>query len=139
VAALVLIALVVVAVAVGLLLARRGAAGVQRRVAERLEGLDVRRQDKANFYGLASAGAGQVRGLGNLVLTPTELRFVQFVPDREVIVPRSAITGVATASEFLGKTQGRELVVVAWTTPEGEAEEAAWDVPDVDGWRAALP
>jgi hypothetical protein len=117
--------------------ARLGAARVRGRVEERLAGEHVRRQAKANFYGLASGGATQGRGLGTLALTDGELLFVQFVPDREVRVPLAAVTSVRSETGFLGKTQGRDLLVVAWGG--AEPDEAAWDVPDLAGWRAALP
>jgi hypothetical protein len=133
----VLVVVVVLAVVVvGIVAARRGAANVRRRVDDRLAGVTAQRRDKANFYGLGSGGSGQVRGLGTLVLTDDELLFVQFVPDVEVRVPRSAITSVTTDRSYLGKTQGRDLLVVAWTGDE--PDQGAWDVPDVAGWQSAL-
>jgi hypothetical protein len=125
----VVIAIVVVALVAAVVAARWAAGKARTRLDDRLAGLDVQRRDKANFYGLASAGAAQVRGLGILALTPDELVFVQLVPDREVRVARADITGVRTERSFLGKTQGRELLVVSW----GD-DEAAWDVPDVAAW-----
>ncbi len=127
------VVVVVVLLGVGVVLARQGAGRARARIDDRLAGLDVVRRSKANFYGLASAGAGQVRGLGVLALTPDELVFVQLVPDREVRVPRAAITSVRTERSYLGKTQGRDLLVVTW--PD---DEAAWDVPDVGAWSAEL-
>ena len=91
------------------------------------------RRTKATFYGLASEGKGQTRGLGTLALTPDELLFVQFVPDRIVRVPRAQIAGATLARTFLGKSQNRDLLVVTWGN-----EVAAWDVPDVAAWETAL-
>lgn len=135
---IVLIGLFLVALAVGIVIAvRKGAAGANARIEAALAGVDVQRREKANFYGLESKGASQVRGLGSLVLTPEELVFFQMVPATEVRVLRSAITGAELADGFLGKSQGRELLVVSWTSAEGE-ERAAWDVPGAGEWRAAL-
>jgi hypothetical protein len=44
------------------------------------------------------------------------------------------------AQSFLGKTQGRDLLVVEWTTDDDPpaTDRVAFDVPGLDGWRAAL-
>ena len=131
--AVVVIVLALAALAVAVVLARRGAQRVSARVEERLEGLEVLRRSKANLYGVASEGGGQVRGLGMLALTPDELVFVQFVPDRQIRIRRDRITAAAVGRSFLGKTSGRDLLMVTW----GE-DVAAWDVPDVTSWQAAL-
>jgi hypothetical protein len=129
----IIVAVVLVGVVVAVVLARRATQKATARVEQRLAGLDVLRRSKANLYGIASEGGGQVRGLGVLALTPDELLFVQFVPDRQVRVRRDTITGAQPARSFLGKTQGRDLLVVTW-----DADVAAWDVPDVAAWQAAL-
>ena len=132
-AVVVVVVVLVVAAIAGVLLARRGAARAARRIESTLEGLEVLRRTKANFYGVASEGKGQTRGLGTLALTRDELIFVQFVPDRVIRVPRSRIVGATLARSFLGKTQSRELLVVSW-----DNEAAAWDVPDVASWERDL-
>ena len=131
--AVVVVVLALAGIVVALLLARRGAQRVSARVEERLEGFDVLRRSKANLYGVASEGGGQVRGLGMLALTPDELVFVQFVPDRQIRIRRDRITAAAVGRTFLGKTSGRDLLMVTW----GE-DVAAWDVPDVTSWQSAL-
>jgi hypothetical protein len=68
-----------------------------------------------------------------LALTADELVFVQFVPDRQVRIRRRDVQSVITSRTFLGKSQGRELLVVTWTT-----DVAGWDVPDLAGWQSAL-
>lgn len=92
---------------------------------------------QASFFGQASAGKTQIRGLGTLVLTETELVFVQLVPEREARIPRSAITTTRTTRHFLGKTQGRDLLVVMWNA-NGVDDAAAFDVPDIESWRTRL-
>ncbi len=134
----IVIGLLVVAAFVGLaLMIRRGAGAARHRIDSALAELDVRRQGKANFYGLASKGSAQVRGLGTLALTPDELVFLQMVPANEVRVPRPAIHTVEVARSFLGKTQGRDLLVIAWAA-DGVEDRVAFDVPDLDAWRQAL-
>ncbi len=92
---------------------------------------------QANFFGQASAGKSQIRGLGTLVLTETELAFFQLVPAREARIPRSAITTARTTRHFLGKTQGRDLLVVMWNA-NGIDDAAAFDVADIESWRTKL-
>lgn len=128
--------LVVVAVAV-----RRGAGAANARIESTVAELDVERRAKANFYGIASKGAGQARGLGTLVLTPDALVFLQVVPATELRVPRASVTHVEVAGSFLGKAQNRDLLVLSWRVGNGDEpaeERAAFDVPDVEGWRLAL-
>ena len=134
-----IIVAVVLGVVVVVVLARRGAKGASARVEQRLAELDIDRQGKGTFYGLASAGEGQVRRLGTLVLTSDSLVFVQFVPEGEVTIPRADITAAESSSTYLGKTGDRDLLVVSFTSDGGEgADQAAWEISDVSGWRAAL-
>jgi hypothetical protein len=137
--AVLIVVVVVVLVVAGVVLARSGAGKAQQRVDARLDGLTVQRRSKANLFGMASAEATKVRGLGVLALTPDDLVFVQFVPDREIKVPRSSITSVTTSTSFLGQTQAKDLLVIAWSGHDGtDGDEAAWDVPDLPDWQAAL-
>jgi hypothetical protein len=98
----------------------------------------AQRSENAQGLGLESRGKGQVRGNGWLVLTDDELRFRQWVPNRETRIPRSAITAVETDRWWLGKSVGRKLLVVRWRTPEGGEDAMAWNVRDLEGWLAAL-
>ena len=136
-----LIAALVVVIVVGIALAvRAGASKARARIDAALADLEVLRKEKANFYGVASRGTGQVRGIGTLVLTPDALVFLQLVPAVEVRVPRAAITHTEVAQSFLGKSQGRDLLVVEWTTDDDppETDRVAFDVPGLDAWRTAL-
>ena len=136
----VIVVVVVIALLLGAFLIRRAAGAARRRIDAAIGELEVLRRGKANFYGVASKGATQVRGIGTLVLTPDALVFFQMVPAAEVRVPRSAITHVEIAQSFLGKTQGRDLLVVEWSI-DGDApgeDRVAYDVPELDAWRLAL-
>jgi hypothetical protein len=108
-----------------------------RRLEAELPG-DTLRKANAQGLGLESRGKGQVRGNGWLVLTDDELRFRQWVPNRETRIPRAAITAVETDRWWLGKSVGRKLLVVRWRTPEGGTDAMAWNVRDLDGWLDAL-
>jgi hypothetical protein len=133
----VIVAVVVVIVVVVIVLARKGAGRATERVQGRLAELDVQREAKATFLGLGSGGPGQVRVLGTIVLTPEALVFLQFVPEGEVAVPRPAITDVEVTDAYLGKDHTKPLLVVSFGGAD-ETEQAAWEVPEPDAWRAAL-
>ena len=106
------------------------------RRARRLQGelpADAIRTANAQGLGLESRGKGQVRGNGWLVLTEDELRFRQWVPNRETRIPLAAVTEVTTTRSWLGKSVGRKLLLVRWSE-----DAMAWNVRDLDGWLAAL-
>lgn len=135
------IVVALVAVLVGVVLVvRRAAAGARERIDAVVGDLQVLRKEKANFHGVASKGPGQVRGIGTLVLTPGELVFLQLVPAEELRVPRASITRIEVARSFLGKAQGRDLLVVEWETDDDPpvTDRAAFDVPELSAWRVAL-
>ena len=113
--------------------AKRLEAGLEEELGE-----GILRRANAQGLGLESRGRSQVRGNGWLVLTADELRFRQWVPDRETVVPLAAVTDVGTEKSWLGKWVGRRLLRVRWRTPEGGTDAMAWNVQDLDGWLAAL-
>jgi hypothetical protein len=113
--------------------ARRIRAGIEAELGDSAE-----RCENVRGLGLESRGAKQVRGNGWLALTPDELRFRMWVPDRETRIPRAAVTKVGTKRSWLGKTTGRRLLVVRWRTPEGGEDAMAWEVRDLESWLAAL-
>lgn len=119
------------------LLVRRKAEGARARIDDGLASLDVRRQDKAHLLGLQSGPERQAKAIGALALTPDELVFLQLVPEREVRIPRAAITRAEVGRDFLGRTHPKDLVLVTWG--EGEAvDTAGFEVPDPSGWATEL-
>lgn len=130
----VIVGLIAIIVLVGALRLRGMRKAYQARIADAGE---AELSAQANFFGQASAGKTQVRGLGTLVLTPSELVFVQLMPAREAHIPRTSITAARTTRHFLGKTQGRDLLVVMWNA-NGIDDAAAFDVADIETWRAKL-
>ncbi|HEU5062254.1 MAG TPA: hypothetical protein VFT79_03750 [Solirubrobacterales bacterium] len=104
-----------------------------------LQGLELLLEDQgANSFGVGSGGPWQVRGNGNLALTEDELLFAQWVPNRLLRIPRRSILKVSTTKSHLGKTIGRPLLEVTWTTEEGSEDKIALWVRDLDRWIAAL-
>jgi hypothetical protein len=93
--------------------------------------------EPASLVGLASEGKLQSRGVGTLAVGDSHLVFVQLVPEREILVPRDAITSSRATRHFLGKTTGTDLLVVTWDV-SGLADAAAFAVPDVEEWRQRL-
>jgi len=137
--ALVLVILLFIALLFALILipVSRRARRLERELEAEL-GDGVRRKANAQGLGLQSAGRGQVRGNGWLVLTGDELRFRQWVPSRETRIPLAAITAVETPRSWLGKSVGSRLLCVRWRTPEGGEDAMAWNLRDLDGWLEEL-
>ncbi len=136
---LVLAILVVVAVIVALVLVpvRRRAARVEAEMRAEL-GPGLRRIAAVNGLGLESLGKRQVRGNGTLALTTDELRFRQWVPQREVRIALSDVVDVGTERWWLGKSVGRPLLCVRWRGDGGSEDAMAWQVRDLDAWLADL-
>ena len=93
--------------------------------------------DMANFFGLESKGALQVRGNGGLVLTRDELCFLPLVGDTPLRIPLRTIRAVSEVRSHLGKTVGRPLLRVEYDG-EGGPDAVAWFVKDVSAWQAKL-
>jgi GNAT superfamily N-acetyltransferase len=137
VAALVIGALVVAALVFAVVLiplssrAKRLRAGLEEELGDSM-------QRSANARGLGLESRGQVRGNGWLVLTDDELRFRQWVPQRDTAIPLAAVTAVGTERTWLGKWVGSRLLRVRWRTASGGEDAMAWQVPELEEWVAAL-
>lgn len=118
---------------VGLLRVR----SLRTRHRERLATVDPQHSEPASLLGLASEGQVQTRGVGTLALGDSHLLFAQLLPERDILVPRDAITSARATRHFLGKTTGADLLLVTWDT-DGLTDAAAFSVPDVGAWRDRL-
>jgi hypothetical protein len=98
----------------------------------------MKRVANVRGLGLESRGRGQVRGNGWLVLTHEELRFRQWLPQRETTIQLAAVTAVGTERSWLGKWVGSKLLCVRWRTAGGGEDAMAWQVPELEEWLAAL-
>ena len=94
--------------------------------------------DSANFFGVESRGAGQIRGNGCLAATEDEVLFLMWLPRRQLRIPRDRITLIERTGSHLGKTVGRPLLLVRFTRDDGHADSAAWLVRDLAMWEAVL-
>ncbi len=115
---------------------------LEARVAETVPVEQVVRKDlQAVSFGLASRGRSQWRGNGALVLTPTELRWLQAAPKgSDLAIPLAAITAVETTRSHLGKSQGVALLKVTFAGPDqpDRSDSMAWRSQDVPGWITTL-
>jgi hypothetical protein len=116
---------------------RSKARAVRARHRRRVAAAEPEHSAGANLIGIASEQTPQIRGLGTLVLGRRDLVFVQLLPEREIVVPRDAVTSTRTTRHFLGKTTGSDLLVVTWEV-EGLADAAAFAVADLEVWRDRL-
>jgi hypothetical protein len=92
----------------------------------------------ANFFGVESRGAAQMRGNGCLGASADEVFFIMWLPRREFSIPRSRITAVERVRSHLGKRIGRDLLLVRFTNEEGKPDSIAWYVKDLSAWENAL-
>jgi hypothetical protein len=112
----------------------------QQRLDAALAGQPVLLRDNmANFFGLASLGPVQLRGNGSLALTRDAIAFQPALRNKPpLLIPRSSIQKVESARSHLGKTVGRPLLTVHFTTATGETDVVAWLVRDLGSWQAQL-
>ena len=111
---------------------------LRKRAGEHFAGLTLLRENDANSFGVESGGVWQVRGNGTLALTKHELLFAQWAPNRLLRIPRRSIVEATTTRSHLGKTIGRDLLKVVWSTDLGTRDSIALWVGDLDGWLEAL-
>lgn len=112
---------------------------IKNRKVEKVKALfanvDIQLLDgSANFFGTKSKGMGQVRGNGALVLTPQELYYEMWMPEKTLRIPRERISKVATAKSFLGKSKGRTLLVIEHFNDANALDASAWLVRDLNAW-----
>ena len=95
-------------------------------------------EDGANSFGVESRGPFQLRGNGCLGASASEILFIMWWPRREIQIRRKDVLEVGRARSHLGKTIGRELLLVRFTNREGAPDSVAWWVSDLDGWKEVL-
>jgi hypothetical protein len=116
----------------------------RRRLPEAMEaaarsGTDTLRvAPMAQFYGVASAGRGQLRGDGVLILTAEELRFDMWSPERRLVVPLAAVLRVDTTKRHAGRYSVKPLLRVTWRDAHGLEDAAAWALTEREEWARAL-
>lgn len=110
---------------------------LRARHRQRLAVVEPWHSEPASLIGLASEGRAQTRAVGTLALGDTHLMFAQLLPERDIVVPRAAISSVRPTRHFLGRTTGSDLLVVTWDV-DGLADAAAFSVPDVGAWHDHL-
>ncbi|MEO6597587.1 MAG: hypothetical protein ABIP94_22820, partial [Planctomycetota bacterium] len=112
--------------------------GLEARIARDWPADQVLSKDlTANFFGLQSKGAGQMRGNGALVLTARELRFYQVAPEQELRINLDDIERTSTVRSHLGKTIGVDLLWVSFSVA-GRADSVAWYVADPAAWQQLI-
>jgi len=121
------------------LLLKKVQSKLELRVAENVPADQIVRKDVLVIsFGLESRGVTQARGNGALVLTPTELRWLQLKPrSSDVTIPLVSITVIDTKRKHLGKSYGKPLLHVSFTH-QGKPDSMAWYNTDVPGWIETL-
>ncbi|MGH2722781.1 MAG: hypothetical protein ACRDI0_00685 [Actinomycetota bacterium] len=94
--------------------------------------------DRANSLGLESRGALQIRGNGCLAATAEAILFRQWLPRKQIRIPRARIIAIERVRWHLGKSYGRPLLKVRFTSENGQPDSIAWYVRDLEAWEATL-
>mmetsp|Transcript_10957 Transcript_10957/g.17604 ORF Transcript_10957/g.17604 Transcript_10957/m.17604 type:complete len:135 (-) Transcript_10957:174-578(-) len=98
--------------------------------------------NNANNGGLLSAGTGQCRGNGILILTDRLLFFVQYCCGQTegVEIPLKDVTNIKTEHWWLGKQQpGHEWLVLEWTDVVDQSSNSiAFLLQDMEMWKDEL-
>ncbi|MFH5210648.1 hypothetical protein [Antrihabitans spumae] len=97
----------------------------------------VRQQLLVDLMCVESDTAAAVNGLGALVLSPNRLWFHHSDSLVTLDIPLSTITECTLVPRHLGKSTGRPLLMVRYTTAAGP-DSAAFHLPYPDEWRLAL-
>jgi len=92
----------------------------------------------ANFFGVESSGVWQLRGLGTIALTDSELIFERRFVRKEWHIPLTSIEAVETADSHLGKRIFQPLLKVVFRNEQGLRDSIAWYVNDLEGLKATI-
>jgi hypothetical protein len=116
---------------------RQGAEKAERQLMALLGQPEVLLRDEmANCFGVTSRGVTQLRGNGVLLLTRDVLAFQPWFRDAPIVIERSRITAAKSARSQLGKTIGRDLLMVEFT--EDRPDSVAWYVRALPPWLKTL-
>jgi hypothetical protein len=94
--------------------------------------------ETANFFGQRSKGIRQIRGNGVLILMKFLLFFEMWHPKKILEIPLSSIREIEVTRSFLGKSRFRDLLKISFINVEGESDETAWLVDDLENWVSTL-
>ena len=94
--------------------------------------------ETANFFGQRSKGIRQIRGNGVLILMNSILFFEMWHPKKILEISLSSIRQIEVTRSFLGKSRFRDLLKISFINLEGERDEAAWLVDDLENWVSTL-
>ena len=127
VSGLLVLALLFISLCIFLIKLKKSISKGHERIMEEFKDKNIIYSDKfANFFGIKSAGAAQIRGNGILVLTEDELFFKRLMPDMEMRIPRKKIKNIEFPKSFLGKSVFKPLLKITYETESGTLDEAAW-------------
>lgn len=137
---------VIVALAAYSAVRSRQAARRMGRASEALRadllGSDIRRMSGATCVGHDARGLGQLRGMGALALTGTQLRFVHGQSGRAISLPLDQVVEASAARSFgagsFARPRHRPVLVVHWVTGAGALHRIGWDLPEAVTWSSTL-
>ena len=107
---------------------------VKEELTEKYSSEHFRDKTSANFFGLRSDGAGQVRGNGVLLLSDRMLIFRLLIPARWYEVRIENIFKISHPWSFLGKSHLSKLLVIDFTDDQGQENAIGFLVKEPDEW-----
>jgi len=111
---------------------------LRRIVDDQFDNKDIVMQSiGANFFGMKSAGHGQVRGNGALILTNEKLWFRLAFPERTIEIPIKSIKRINIVRSFMGKSAMKRLIRIDFDLGQGP-DAAAWMVRAPHDWHGTV-
>lgn len=93
---------------------------------------------EVNFFGQKSEEGLNIKGNGSLLLTPDQLHFKKWLPDKDLIIPLEDIKNVERVDSFMGKSKNRPLLKIDFNNKDGEIDSAAWLLDNMHNWENVL-
>jgi len=93
----------------------------------------------ASYFGRESAGLWQVRGNGDLIITPDEVYFEMWFPKRILVIPMHSVVSVETPKSFKGRSVFRPLLKISFSDEIGRKDSVAWYVKDLEKALSVIP
>jgi hypothetical protein len=91
-----------------------------------------------NFFGQESEPGGLLRSVGALVLLRDGLYYHARFADRELLITKSAITGMGLTNAFKHKSLHQNTVVISFKNEEGKPDRAVFRIPRPAQWMEAI-
>ncbi|MFQ6104644.1 MAG: hypothetical protein ACE5OP_10170 [Candidatus Glassbacteria bacterium] len=113
--------------------------GRSAEIMSKFEGREVLFTSRgAQYFGRKSSGLMQIRGNGDLIITPEEVYFEMWFPKRVFRTPLSSLIAVETPRFFNGRSVFMPLLKLTFHSETGGEDAVGWYVKDLEKAIAVL-